>query len=275
MEAAEASCMGCLRRQKNELTLSKDVKNVLAQSIRPRTSSQYNSCLQYFVNWCISRETDPAEAPLAKVLEFLSHLFRERGLAYRTINCYRSAISSFHAPIDGSNVGKHPLVSRFLKGVFNLRPPLPKYTFFWDVRTVLDHLSSWNSPKMLDLKQLSVKSVTLLAINCHGRSSDLTSLDLSQHWSSDSKIVFWSGKLLKQSNPSKPFKKFEVQKDQDVRICPFVHLKEYIDRTSSLRQNATQLFVSYVKPHKPVTSSTLSRWMLDALKQSSIDVDNG
>ena len=115
--------------------------------------------------------------------------------------------------------------------------------------------------------------MTLLAINCHGRSSDLTSLDLSQHWSSDSKIVFWSGKLLKQSSPSKPFKKFEVQKDQDVRICPFVHLKEYIDRTSSLRQNATQLFISYVKPHKPVTSNTLARWMLDALKQSSIDVD--
>ena len=98
---------------------------------------------------------------------------------------------------------------------------------------------------MLDLKQLSVKStVTLLAINCHGRSSDLTSLDLSQHWSSDSKIIFWSGKLLKQTNPSNAFKKFEVQKDQDVRICSFVHLKEYIDRTSSLRQNATQLFIS-------------------------------
>ena len=99
--------------------------------------------------------------------------------------------------MDESYVSKHSLVSSFLKGVFNLRPPLPKYTFFWDVKIVLDHLSSWNSPKMLDLKQLSVKSVTLLAINYHGRSSDLTSLDLSQHWSSDSKIVFWSGKLLK------------------------------------------------------------------------------
>ena len=120
LETAEASCMGCLRRRKNELTLSKDVRDVLAQSIRPGTSSQYNFCWQYFANWCISRETDPAEAPLAEVLEFLSHLFRGRGLAYKTINCYRSAISSFHAPIDGSNAGKHPLVSRFLKGVVSL-----------------------------------------------------------------------------------------------------------------------------------------------------------
>ena len=132
------------------------MRDVLAQSVRPGTSSQCNSCWQYFVNWCVIRETDPAEAALAEVLEFLNHLFRERGLAYRAINCYRSAISSLHVPIYRSNVGKHPLVSRFLKGVFNLRPLLPKYTFFWDVKTVLDHLSSWNSSKMLDLKQLSV-----------------------------------------------------------------------------------------------------------------------
>ena len=35
---------------KKELTLSKDVRDVLAQSIRHETSSQYNSCWQYFVN---------------------------------------------------------------------------------------------------------------------------------------------------------------------------------------------------------------------------------
>ena len=168
METAEAGCMGYLRKQKYELTLSKDVRDVLAQSVRPGTSSQYNSCWQYFVNWCITRETDPAETPFAEVLEFLNHLFRERCLAHRTINCYRSVISSFHAPIDGTNVGKHPLVSRFLKGVFNSRLPLPKYIFFWYVKTALDHFSSWNSPKMLDLKLPSVKSVTLLAINCDG-----------------------------------------------------------------------------------------------------------
>ena len=70
METAEAGCMGCLRKRKIELTLSKDVRDVLAQSVRPGTSYQYNSCWQYFVNWCITRETDPAEAPLLKCLNF-------------------------------------------------------------------------------------------------------------------------------------------------------------------------------------------------------------
>ena len=52
------------------------------------------------------------------------------------------------------------------------------------------------------------------------------------------------------------FQNFEVQKDQDARICPFVNLKEYVDRTSSLRQNAIQLFNPYVKPYKPMSSNT-------------------
>ena len=47
METAETGCMGCLRKQKKkELTaLSKDVRDFLAQSVRPGTSSQYNYCI--------------------------------------------------------------------------------------------------------------------------------------------------------------------------------------------------------------------------------------
>ena len=50
-------------------------------------------------------------------------------------------------------------------------------------------------------------------------------------------------------------------------ICAFERIDLYDKFTE------TQLFISYAKPHKPMTSSTLARWMLDALKQSLIDVD--
>ncbi|ESP01853.1 hypothetical protein LOTGIDRAFT_99731, partial [Lottia gigantea] len=39
-------------------------------------------------------------------------------------------------------LGKHPLICRFLKGVFELRPSLPRYTHTWDVDIVLRYLSS-------------------------------------------------------------------------------------------------------------------------------------
>ena len=38
---------------------------------------------------------------------------------------------------DKFTIGKHPLVCKFLKGVFHERPALPKYTATWDVQEVL------------------------------------------------------------------------------------------------------------------------------------------
>ena len=70
------------------------------------------------------------------MLEFLTDLF-DKGLQYRTINTYRNAISMTHLPLDGSLIGSHPLVSRFMKGVFQSRPPCPRYLATWDVSVVL------------------------------------------------------------------------------------------------------------------------------------------
>ncbi|CAH1255216.1 TPR [Branchiostoma lanceolatum] len=82
---------------------------------------------------------DNTASPLREVLEFLLSLY-EKGLQYRTLNVYRSAISTTHLPVEGQPLGQHPLVKRFLKGVFELRPALPKYSFTWDTR--LEELQS-------------------------------------------------------------------------------------------------------------------------------------
>jgi len=42
-------------------------------------------------------------------MNFLASLF-EQGYQYRSVNSYRSAISSVHEKVDGEEVGKHPLV---------------------------------------------------------------------------------------------------------------------------------------------------------------------
>ena len=72
------------------------------------------------------------------MLDYLGHQF-EQGLAYRTIDSHHSAISAFHVHdyVDGKPVGQHPQVCALVGGVFNSRPPQPKYTFIWDVQVVV------------------------------------------------------------------------------------------------------------------------------------------
>ena len=73
------------------------------------------------------------------ILEYLTFPFNY-GNEYRTINLHRSAVSAFHQYIDGLPVGKHPWICSLVSGVFNLRPPKPRYMFVWDVKQVQDFL---------------------------------------------------------------------------------------------------------------------------------------
>ena len=75
------------------------------------------------------------------MLEFLIDLI-DKGLQYRTINTYRNAISMIHLPVDSYLIGSHPLVSRFMKGVFLSEPPCPRYIATWDVSVVLSYLKT-------------------------------------------------------------------------------------------------------------------------------------
>ena len=78
---------------------------------------------------------------ISTILDFLACQFAE-GKQYRTINSYLSAISMTHTATDGVVVGKHPLVTRSMKGIFNHRPPQPRYAITWDVGRVLEHICS-------------------------------------------------------------------------------------------------------------------------------------
>ena len=74
----------------------------------------------------------------------------------------RSTLSRF-ITLGGLEAAKHPLICRYKKGLYNINPSLPKYSFIWDIGIVVKHLSGISN----NLKQgLSGKLASLLAISC-------------------------------------------------------------------------------------------------------------
>ena len=109
------------------------------------------------------------------------------GKQYRTVNTIRSVISMTHEEVDGTRVGQHPLVTRFLKGVFNSRPPAPKYMATWDMDKVLLYIKNLPSNEGLSFTLLSQKLAMLMALANADCCSDLAALDLDfrtfqQNW---------------------------------------------------------------------------------------------
>ena len=77
---------------------------------------------------------------------------------------------------------------------------------------------------------------------------------------------------IKTSTPRSPYTRIDIAAyEPDHSICPLSCLKAYINKTKALRNNETKLCISYVRPHKPVSRDTISRWTKETLKLSGID----
>jgi hypothetical protein len=141
--------------------------------------------------------------PLAKVLEFLSSLVSE-GKAYRTINVARSMLSSTLGKIDGCDVGKHPLIVRLMRGAYTNKPPVPKYSGFWDINKVVDYLISLGPNSGLSFPDLSKKLAVLLALSSLCRVSEFASVDRDSIMIDEGQAKFSLSKPMKTQRRSSP-----------------------------------------------------------------------
>ena len=119
---------------------------------------------------------------------------------HSTIAGFRSALSAFHDPINGIQVGKELRISALLAGVYNIRTSQPRYTFIWDVKKVIDYLTTLNFPSELSLKDRTLKLTMSLALT-----SEIGFLNircLIKHSSG----YTTSGKTSKKSEPRDPIK---------------------------------------------------------------------
>ena len=148
------------------------------------------------------------------------------------------------------------------------------YTHTWEVEPVLKFLLTMPPWGVLSLKELTLKVVLILALVTAGRVSSLVHIDTPNLSIVPGTMMrFLPSKLLKQSRPNFPLKVVEIEAFADSRLCPVKAVSVYLAKTRALRGAETQLFISYAKPYKKVVSSTLSRWLVAALKMAGVDTD--
>ena len=173
----------------------------------------------------------------------------KKGESYSAINTARSALSVILSQ-NGLSIGNFTSVKRLMKGIFELRPPMPRYTYIWDVNIVFEYLMNFSSVN-IPLSHLTYKLVTLMALATAQRAQTLHLINLENFVYNDDEIIVPIPQLLKQSNPKN--RKFSLRLTCNLAnplICVVTTLKEYIKRTENIRTNQRQLFISFHKPHK-------------------------
>ena len=118
-----------------------NVADLLIAATRTSTHKNYESSWNRWCRWCSRRKIDLFSSSVSDILIFLPEVFNE-GLAYRSLNVLRSALSSTHSKIDGFPMGQHPYVTRVLKGALNKRPPKPRYSHTRNVNVTIKYMIS-------------------------------------------------------------------------------------------------------------------------------------
>ena len=236
---SSTSRMACIRESYGAKGLSDRVVSIMQMSWRTSTESAYSSVWRRWSSWCAQRQADPVSAPLNVILDYLTELYQE-GKQYRTINTARSAISMTHDLVDGWRVGQHPITIRFLRGIFNSRPPAPRYTTTWDVDRVLIYIHNLPENGQLSLAVLAHKLAMLMALSNADRCSELASLDLRFRSYLREGVKFVIPGLTKTRRSGLPKEVLYPSYPEDEKLCPVRTLESYELRTKQLRLYSPQ-----------------------------------
>lgn len=156
-----------------------------------------------------------------------------------------------------------------MKGCYNINPPSPKYSTTWDPQPVLLYLENKFPLQTLTLKELTQKLAILVALTTAHRVQILSIITVDNIAQGQNRLEVKIPARIKTSGPRKkqPVLIFPYFTDNP-QLCVASTLEFYLSKTAAFRNQTTDpLFYTYVQPHHPATSQTISRWIKDVLKR--------
>ena len=134
-------------------------------------------------------------------MTFLSELFHNDKGNYGVIAVARLVLSAVLPKQDNVTFGKDSNVSRMLRGIFKLRPFLPKHIVTYDPNIVLKYMDSLPTNKDLSLELLTKKLCTLLCFLSGQQSQSIGKLKIDKLILSHGTYTFYFDTVLKTTKP--------------------------------------------------------------------------
>ena len=260
-----------IRESYRQQGLSRPAIDTIMQSWRTGTLLQYRPYIGLWVAFASSR-CDFLSPPAKEVVEFLCDLHIKK-YTYNQICMARSAVSSVVSPGSSLSIGNHPLVKRYMKGLFELEPQFPKYSLVWDLSILLRYMRMLDDPANLPLGLLGKKLAIMICILAGGqRCQTIHAINVP-----DIRIVNGTCYIpfytkLKQTKRGRHLAPLEFKVYGNPKLCVITNLTEYLKKTQAVRTDGA-LFISYQKPHRRVSKDTISRWVKEMMVSAGINTE--
>jgi hypothetical protein len=280
----KSSRLATVRESLVQEGFSEGIAKRISEKNRASTNSLYQSRWKAYQNWCSERPVDPFSAPIPVIAEFLLFLFN-KGWQLSTIRGYRTAVSET-LKFSGRDIGNSKSLSDLLASFQRDRPRATNRMPSWDLALVLRSLTRHPYEPLTKAsdKDLSLKTVFLLALATGSRVSELHALDVTtvkfkENFSgmTISPHLRFLGKTqrtdvtqdrlavisVRALGPS-----LNVDMTEDRSLCPVRAMRYYLERTTHHRQGQTRLFVSHLAHHKEIGKDSVSVWIRKVIQKA-------
>ena len=144
---------------------------------------------------------------------------------------------------------------------------------------MLSFLAKWHPPASLTIKQLTQKTLVLVAITSSDRAQTLEAIDIEISEITHQGIFFPIYTLLKGSKKNRPVRVVKCVRFDDPALDVSDYVVAYLQRSLKFRvkavskglQKPKNLFLSY-STGKPLRRASISKYILDVLALAGIDV---
>ncbi len=162
------------------IKLPVEVQETIDSARAPATRKLYSSKWGVFESWCLACAIDPVNCPVGPVLEFLQERLTT-GAAATTLRVYVAAIAA-RSELYEVPLGRHRMVSAFMRGIRRLRPTRPMAVPSWDLSVILEGLvaAPFEPLESAPEWRLTLKVTLLLALTSLKRVGDLQALSVNE-----------------------------------------------------------------------------------------------
>ena len=179
-------------------------------------------------------------------------------MQYSTIASTKSALANVFMIPGIPSLSAHPLLQRFMRGVYHLRPPNPRYSVIWDTTVVIEYLASLPTDN-ISPKLLSYKTVMLLALLSGQRVSTLYHFRIDEIQIRENEVLFNVTALLKQDKVSRKkepiiFNAYPHNK----KLCPVTLIEQYMLVRDGLVPSTEMAF--FVTLENPIILLQRTHW---------------
>ena len=194
------------------------------------------------------------------------------GCLYSGLCAARSALSSSITIKGYLKLSDHPFISRYLKGIYNKHPPLSRYVGIWDLTLLLKYFEQKENNNCLEFKELLKKTVMLFIILGARRKQVLFTLSVDNIVFKENNVILLPNKIMKYTKANRPLEPLIYHRYPDNEKLYIVKcLQSYLGiRNTLVTRDIKDLIISDGKPHKPVSSETVSRWIKDELLKAGV-----